>query len=144
MTTVLLNNAEIGKRLREFGKDRFGAMEKFAAALEMTPQSLNNYLKGLRLPGAKIISKLKKLGCDTDWLLLNKEETELENKSEKENNESDLTKDNIILSQAEEIFLLKSILKELSIKINKLERMSLNMEKVVMNEKGLKPINKIK
>lgn len=138
------NKVEIGNRLREFGLSKFGKLSALATLLDMSPQSLQSYLSGRSLPGASIISKLKKLGCDTDWLLLNKEETELEKKSEKENNESDLTKDNIILSQAEEIFLLKSILKELSIKINKLEKQSLSMLKAVGTEEDIKEINKIK
>ena len=66
-----LNNTEIGLRLREFGESKFDKVKDFAEALEMAPSSLQaSYLSGRNAPGAPMIAKLIKLGCDIEWLLL--------------------------------------------------------------------------
>lgn len=35
----------------------------------MTPQQLNGYLTGARLPGNEMHSRLRSLGCDIEWLM---------------------------------------------------------------------------
>lgn len=65
-----LNKIEIGHRLREFALKRFGRIKDLSDYLGMAQGGFTDtYLNGRSLPGAKIISKLIKLGCDIDWLL---------------------------------------------------------------------------
>lgn len=56
-------------RLRLFGKEKFTTMTNFAAALKMKPQALNVYLVGQSLPGNTMQAKLRKMGCDINWLI---------------------------------------------------------------------------
>jgi phage repressor protein C with HTH and peptisase S24 domain len=60
-----------GTRLREFGESKFGkrGMSKFAEALEIRPQALNNYLKDLKKPGNVLQDKLRKLGADIEYIM---------------------------------------------------------------------------
>lgn len=44
-------------------------MAEFSRALDMLPQSLNNYLSGQMKPGNKLQAKLRLLGCDIEWLM---------------------------------------------------------------------------
>ena len=50
-------------------------MTSFATALEMRPQTLNNYLSGNARPGGIIQARLRNLGCNIDWLMTGKEAT---------------------------------------------------------------------
>jgi len=59
---------DIGRRLRQFGQEKFGSMAEFARALNTKPQSLNNYLSGKAKPGNKLEEQLRSLGCDVIWL----------------------------------------------------------------------------
>ena len=59
----------VGDRLRLFGKEKFKTMTTFAAALKMKPQALNVYLVGQSLPGNTLQAKLRKMGCDINWLI---------------------------------------------------------------------------
>ena len=59
----------VGDRLRLFGKEKFKTMTTFAAALKMKPQALNVYLVGQSLPGNTMQAKLRKMGCDINWLI---------------------------------------------------------------------------
>lgn len=61
--------AEIGERLREFGEQQFKSSVNFAKALGVSPQHLNAYLTGQRIPGNKMQDRLRKLGCDIGWLM---------------------------------------------------------------------------
>ena len=60
--------AEIGHRMRLFGESKFKSTAEFARALKVSPQQLNNYLNGRSLPGNKMESRLRDLGCDVIWL----------------------------------------------------------------------------
>lgn len=61
----------ISKRLRRFGKVKFGTMAAFAAELGMSPSALNaSYLSGRSMPGGEIMLKLLLMGCDINWLLI--------------------------------------------------------------------------
>lgn len=119
MPIDLNKRIEIGNRLRQFAKVKFGRYESLAKALGMTPQSLNNYLTGKRLPGAELISKLKELGCNTDWLLLHGDEPYPIGVSDATNSKSISAKDKVILSQAEQIQQLREELKALKEEILK-------------------------
>lgn len=63
---------EIGLRLRQFGEREYGTMTEFARRLEITPQQLNAYLTGKRIPGNRMKRKLEALKCNMTWLLIGK------------------------------------------------------------------------
>lgn len=64
----------IGDRLREFGETKFGkrGMSKLAAALNIPPQSLNNYLKNSQKPGNIMQEKLRNIGADVEYIMTGK------------------------------------------------------------------------
>lgn len=65
-----IDKIAVGKRLKEFGSSKFKNMKEFAEYLGFSPGTFQTtYLKGRSLPGAKIIGKLVKIGCDINWLL---------------------------------------------------------------------------
>lgn len=121
-----MDKIEIGKRMREYLINKYGKLNVGAERLNMSPQNLNKYLKGEFLPGAEIISKLGESGCDINWLL-NIDMKDADKISEPANDYS--VKDKIILSQTEEIFLLKKQLLDLIIKLDILEKESIGFEK---------------
>lgn len=137
-----MDKKEFGNRLKEFAKSKFGKLDLLANALDMSPQSLQSYLTGRSLPGTKLLSKLAELGCDINWLL----NIENINEANQVSEESKIytVKDKIILSQAEEIFELKKVLKDLSEKIDQLERLQEVMLKVAGSKEELKQVKKIK
>lgn len=59
----------VGNRIRVFAKKKYGTLKKLAEAMQISPQQLQQYLSGKREPGARILSKLLRLGCDLNWLL---------------------------------------------------------------------------
>jgi transcriptional regulator with XRE-family HTH domain len=59
----------IGEKMRRFGLSRYSSLGEFATALDMSLASLSQYLNDKSLPGAKILQKLRGLGCDMNWLL---------------------------------------------------------------------------
>lgn len=60
----------VGERLRKFGENNFENLNVFARKLGIEPGNLHSaYLKGRSLPGADLLFKLLKLGCDIAWLL---------------------------------------------------------------------------
>ncbi|MHB1688246.1 MAG: helix-turn-helix domain-containing protein [Ignavibacteriaceae bacterium] len=59
----------IGDRLRTFAKSNFKNMEEFAKKLEIEQSSLSAYLNNRNIPGGKILIRIRKLGCDINWLL---------------------------------------------------------------------------
>jgi len=130
-----INRTEVGNRLRLFLKDKYGTLEKGASVLDMKSPSLQNYLKGERLPGAEILSKLSQLGCDIEWLLLGKE-VQPGNVSDAINNEYLIRKDKIILSQAEELMSMKVKLEELKQKILELEEEQRELMKEMGKKRG--------
>lgn len=127
-----MNKEEVGLRLRKFLLDKFGKLTIGAENMGMSPQSLQKYLNGKFMPGGEIISKLSDLGCDIEWLLLRKD-----NPSDisGNDNESINRKDKIILSQAEELTMMKVKLEELKQKVLELEEESRILSSMVDNKK---------
>ncbi|MEJ5350391.1 MAG: helix-turn-helix transcriptional regulator [Melioribacteraceae bacterium] len=70
------NQFSIGERIRIFAKKKYGKLKKLADAMNISPQQLQQYISGKREPGAKILIKLLRLGCDINWLLGGKESIE--------------------------------------------------------------------
>lgn len=123
---------EVAKRLKIFGIEKFGKLSILASNLDMLPQSLQKYTSGESLPGAEILSKLSDLGCDIEWLLLRKENP---SDTPGNDNESLNRKDRIILSQAEELTMMKVKLEELKQRILELEEESRIMSSKIDNKK---------
>lgn len=69
-----------GKRFREFCNVAAASQVEFAAKLDMSPQMLQKYLQGERLPMPEVLNKLRLLGCNINWLLNGDEEMLLETK----------------------------------------------------------------
>ncbi|GMU86289.1 MAG: hypothetical protein AMXMBFR48_15310 [Ignavibacteriales bacterium] len=71
-----IDNTQVGIRLKEFGKEKFGQLKVFAENLGISQQSLTSaYLSGRSLPGAELLLKLVNMGCDITWLLTGQERT---------------------------------------------------------------------
>ncbi|MHB1051177.1 MAG: hypothetical protein ACYC09_13950 [Bacteroidota bacterium] len=66
----------VAERLVKFGQHKYGSeygwMSAFARSLQMTPQGLQPYLKGDRIPGSTLQFRLFQQGCSIDWLLFGK------------------------------------------------------------------------
>ncbi len=54
----------LGEKIREFGIQKYGTLKEFAAALDMTPENLSQFLSGRRNPGNKLIKRLTDAGFD--------------------------------------------------------------------------------
>jgi len=67
-----LKAKEIGERLRQFGANKFSHRTEFAHFLGMSYESLTNYINGQALPGNTMQDRLRKLGCDIEWLMTGK------------------------------------------------------------------------
>lgn len=70
-----MENINIGENLRIFIEKNFKNLAEFAKIFGMSAQSLHKYLTNQRKPGAEILSKLSRLGCDINWLLTNQSQT---------------------------------------------------------------------
>ena len=83
-----MNDEIIAENLKIFGEKKFRKNTDFAKALDMMPQSLDKYLKGISIPGGLILKKLAQLGCDINWLLTGESykspEAELMDKQDRE------------------------------------------------------------
>jgi len=124
---------EIAQRLRNFA-EKFGGPAGLSRELKITPQQMNDYLSGRRMPGNKMQNKLRDLGCDIVWLMYG--EIHLEN---------ELNYRALILRKARELipedFAINDFLR--SEGITKLDQLKefLNLEKIfadaamVMREK---------
>ncbi len=66
----------VSQRLREAGIARYGTLAEFARALEMKPQSLNDYLSEKSLPGNKLQSRLRELNFDVEFIMTGKSRSE--------------------------------------------------------------------
>jgi repressor LexA len=66
----------VSQRLREAGIARYGTLAEFARALEMKPQSLNDYLSEKSLPGNKLQGRLRELNFDVEFIMTGKTRTE--------------------------------------------------------------------
>ncbi len=71
-----MHTVNIGENLRIFIEKNFKNQTEFAKIISMSIQSLHKYLTNQRKPGAEILSKLAKIGCDINWLLTNVSETD--------------------------------------------------------------------
>lgn len=137
-----MDKKEIGNRIREFLVTKFGKLSMGAEKLEISPQNLNKYLNGKFVPGGELISKLGEMGCDINWLLNIENANEANQVTEAANIYT--VKDKIILSQTEEIFLLKKQLLDLTEKLDELEKESEGMLKEVIVEDVVKKLKKAK
>ena len=61
--------------MREWGLARYDTLSAFALALGISPQNLGNYLSGRMPPGNKTKARLRRLGCDIQWLMTGKTST---------------------------------------------------------------------
>jgi len=59
----------IGDRLREWGVGKYGSVGALAEALGIAQESASRYLKNKRRPGIALITKLKEIGADADWIM---------------------------------------------------------------------------
>lgn len=60
---------QISRRLKTWGLEQFGSFVKFARAPGITQQTLNDYTSARILPGIKMQDRLRKVGCDVEWLM---------------------------------------------------------------------------
>ena len=58
----------VGKRIREFAKQKFKTSRKLAEKLEMMPQTLQVYISGRALPGGEIVRKMAEIGADIHYI----------------------------------------------------------------------------
>ena len=58
-----------GQKLKKWAKNNYGSLKKLAEILEFSPVNLSMYAKDKRDPGAPFLRKIRKLGCDINWLL---------------------------------------------------------------------------
>jgi len=58
-----------GEKIRWFAKQNFGNVSKLAEALNMHQPDLSNYINGKYRPGTDFYIRMRKLGCDINWLL---------------------------------------------------------------------------
>jgi SOS-response transcriptional repressor LexA len=56
-------------RLKQFAATVSATKAEFANLLEMSPQMLHKYINGERLPLPEILNKIRKTGCNINWLL---------------------------------------------------------------------------
>ncbi len=59
---------EIGEKIRLFGEQRFESVKAFAEALGVPAATIQIYMRGDSGPGPKMLYRLRKLGCDLNWL----------------------------------------------------------------------------
>ena len=64
-----MDKSDFSKRLYDFCKTISTTQVEFAAKLGISPQALQKYLKGERLPLPDLLNKIGLLGCDVNWLL---------------------------------------------------------------------------
>ncbi len=65
----MLKASKTSKRLKKWGVEEFGSLVSFARALGISQQSLHDYTSGRTRPGNKMQSRLRKLGCDVEWMM---------------------------------------------------------------------------
>lgn len=59
----------IGKRLSEEILSRYKSKREFALSIGVSPQALQDYLKGKTTPGRQMLEKFKKAGLDINYIL---------------------------------------------------------------------------
>jgi transcriptional regulator with XRE-family HTH domain len=62
----------VARRLREEGLKKYNTMAQFATALELMPESLDNYLNGKIRPGIILQRRLREVGCNLDYIMTGK------------------------------------------------------------------------
>jgi hypothetical protein len=60
---------EIGLKIKEFAKNKFGSVTALATKIGKKPQYFNTYINGRSYPGGELLAELYELGCDLNWLL---------------------------------------------------------------------------
>lgn len=131
-----MDKKEVGLRLRKFLLEKFIKLNIAAEKVGMSPQALQKYLNGDFIPGGEILSKLSQLGCDIDWLLLGGESQN----TNIVNTEQLNIKDKIIISQAEELTMMRDKLEDLKQRVLELEE----EQSKLIAEMGRKRIEKMK
>lgn len=63
-----MSKTHISRKLRQLLKNKFGSYKKASIALSMSPQNLQKYLDGERVPGGEVLIRLLEVGCDLNWL----------------------------------------------------------------------------
>lgn len=96
----------IGKRLKEFAKNKYGTVSAFAEACSMPQPQMSAYTSGAKSPSVDVLLRFLKAGCDINWLLSG--EGEMIYSSGYNQNETSLTED--------EISQLRTLLKERGLK----------------------------
>jgi len=76
MTTVKHSPVDVARslfnqRIRFYGLNVFGTMKRYADALQVSSQSLNNYVRDASpiKPGLEFISKLYDIGMNIHWMI---------------------------------------------------------------------------
>jgi phage repressor protein C with HTH and peptisase S24 domain len=64
-----MEREEFANRFTEFCNSYSPKKSEFAGKLGITPQALQKYLNGDRLPHPETLEKLNRLGCNINWLL---------------------------------------------------------------------------
>ncbi|MBL8000308.1 MAG: helix-turn-helix domain-containing protein, partial [Candidatus Kapabacteria bacterium] len=59
----------VGERLSYWGKINYPRAKDFATALEIPASALSAYYNNNRKPGTMMQAKLRKLGCNIEWLM---------------------------------------------------------------------------
>lgn len=65
----MIKKLEIGLRLKEFAKKKFGGIAGLERILEKSPGFFQNYINGRSYLGGELLIELYNVGCDINWLL---------------------------------------------------------------------------
>jgi SOS-response transcriptional repressor LexA len=69
MEIDLEQKKQVGDRIREFAKSKFGTLKSLGEALGMMPQTIQQYVNGKAYPGAPVLKRLSELGADVTYIL---------------------------------------------------------------------------
>jgi transcriptional regulator with XRE-family HTH domain len=72
---------KLGKKIRQFGEEKFASNVEFAKALKIKREQLYPYFQDRVIPGGEILRRLYDLGCDIHWLLADKKPPKTKNNS---------------------------------------------------------------
>ena len=64
----------IGNKIKEFGEKKYGSIKNLAENLGMSLQNLSQYINDKFKPGTILLRRLKKAGCDLNWLYSDEQE----------------------------------------------------------------------
>lgn len=88
----------IGKRLKEFAKNKYGTVSAFAEACSMTQPQMSAYTSDAKSPSIDVLLRFLQAGCDINWLLSGK--GEMVYPSSYNHNDASLTEDEILQIRA--------------------------------------------